>query len=84
MFRLFWGQEFFAARVLWRALFDRISVLDETAMCTQRLRLQVPGMKITEAEKYGFVEKHMLDLKKLQYQSDSYDCMCKVYLPVEH
>jgi hypothetical protein len=47
-------REFFAMRTLWQALYDRVSCLDELAMCAQRISLKSADQQVSEAEKYGY------------------------------
>lgn len=63
-------KEFYQIRILWKALYERVSTLDELAMCAQRIQRKEVGQVVSEAEKYGFVEDWEIPGKRDGYEHD--------------
>ena len=62
-------KEFIGCRDTWRALWEKVSALDELAMCAQRVQLQTNGQVVEEAEKFAYVKVHEYHEKMLYFNS---------------
>ena len=62
-------KEFVGCRDTWRALWEKVSALDELAMCAQRVQIQTQGQVVEEAEKFAYVKMNEYHEKMLYFRS---------------
>eukprot|EP00039_Didymoeca_costata_P005103 m.78508 g.78508 ORF g.78508 m.78508 type:complete len:1629 (+) comp12675_c0_seq1:179-5065(+) len=63
-------KDFLALRALWKALYERVSILDELAMCTRRIEVRSEDQVVSQSERFAFILRHEIPQRKLEYESD--------------